>query len=418
MNWAYEYWIGWRYVRARRRAAGRNRFVSFFSGLSAAGIALGVAALIIVMSVMNGFQLKVRDAMLSVIPHVQVFSRGGALPDWQQTAGLIRQVPGVLGVAPQVLGQGMAMGDGVVKGVMMRGIDPELEPQVADIAQQMRRGKLTDLVPGEFGIVVGRTLALQLGLQVGDKLSVVVADGTLTPTGFVPRMKAFNIVGIYASGHHEYDSGMLLAHWKDAAVLYRTGGVSSLRVKTSDINQAPGFAEQISKRLPAGFSTQDWSGENPTWFAAVKMEKRMMFIILTLIVAVAVFNLVSMLVMTISEKQADIAILRTFGATPASIRKIFIVQGALIGWLGTLAGIVIGVIVALNIGSWMAAIEKLFGFEVLPQGIYLINRLPSEIIWSDVIIISLVSLVLSVLATIVPSASAARMSPVEALRHE
>ncbi len=418
MNIPYELWIGWRYVRAKRKTANSNRFISFISGLSAAGIALGVAALILVLSVMNGFQREVRDRMLSVIPHIEVNSNSGPIAQWQTVAQKAKQVPGVIGAAPYVSGQVMATRDDVLRGVALRGIDPAYESEVSDLAKQIRKGTLASLVPGEFGVVIGRNLANSFGLQVGDKLTLIAAAGTVTPTGFVPRLKSFNVVAVFDSGHYEYDSAMIMVHWSDAAKLLRTDGITGLRIRTNDMNQAPQIAQALNKALTSDFYARDWSRENATWFSAVQVEKRMMFIILTLIIAVAAFNLVSMLVMTVTEKQSDIAILRTLGATPNSIQKIFIVQGALIGWLGTIIGVVSGVILALNVGTIVSALEKVFGFQALPEGIYLINKIPSQLNWPDVGFIALTSFVLSVLATLYPSHRAGRLAPAEALRYE
>jgi lipoprotein-releasing system permease protein len=414
----YELWIGWRYVRAKRRTAGGNRFISFISGLSAIGIALGVWALVVVISVMNGFQREVRDRMLSVIPHIEVNASNGAMDDWQNLAVTAKQVPSVVGVAPFVSGQAMASRDDALRGVGIRGIDPQRESEVSDLTKQLIRGSIDRLVAGEFGIVVGRHMSNVFGLQVGDKLTIIGAAGTPTPTGFVPRLKAFTVVGVFESGHFEYDSALVVMHWKDAAAFTRSGGVTGLRIRTTDMNQAPQTAQALMNVLPSGVFARDWSRENGTWFAAVQVEKRMMFIILTLIIAVAAFNLVSMLVMTVTEKHADIAILRTFGATPKSIQKIFIVQGALIGWLGTLVGIVTGVLTALNIGTIVKTLERLFGFQALPDGVYVITAMPSHVKLSDVTTIAVIAFFMSLVATLYPSYRASQLAPAEALRYE
>jgi lipoprotein-releasing system permease protein len=418
MQLPYELWIGWRYVRAKRKTLNSNPFISFISGLSAAGIGLGVAALIIVISVMNGFQREVRDRMLSVIPHVEVFSTDGAIADWRAVAAKTSTVKGVIGVAPTVTGQAMVSRDEVLKGVMVRGVLPSDEGRVSDLPAQMRRGSLDELKPGGFGVVVGRNLANALGVQIGDKMTVLPPTGTATPAGLFVGAKAFTLVGVFDSGSYEYDSGMVLMHVDDAALLFRTGGVTGLRVKTNDMNQAPEYAQDISRFLPANLSARDWSRENAVWFAAVQVERRMMFIILTLIVAVAAFNLVSMLVMTVTDKRADIAILRTLGAQPGSIQKIFVVQGAFIGWMGTMLGLIFGLIVAFNAGSIVAGIEKLFGFQALPESLYLINRMPSQVRWMDVFTIAITSLFFSFLATLYPSRSASKVAPAAALRYE
>ncbi len=418
MQLPYELWIGWRYVRAKRKTVNGNRFISFISGLSAAGIALGVAALIIVISVMNGFQRDVRDRMLSVISHIEVVSPDNALPDWQALAKTTKSVPGVIGVAPTVTGQAMVSRYDVLKGVVVKGISPTLEAEVSDLPAQMRVGSLADLKPSEFGIIVGRNLASALGLGLGDKVTVMPPTGTATPAGLFVGAKAFTLVGVFDSGSYEYDSGMVLMHVDDAALLYRSGGVTGLRVKTNDMHKAPELAQDITKVLPSTVSVRDWSRENAVWFGAVQVERRMMFLILTLIVAVASFNLVSMLVMTVTDKRADIAILRTLGAQPGSIQKIFVVQGALIGWLGTLLGLVVGLLIAFNVGSIVTGLENFFGFKALPESLYLISRMPSQVRFYDVATIAVLSLVFSFLATLYPSYTAAKIAPAQALRYE
>jgi lipoprotein-releasing system permease protein len=320
--------------------------------------------------------------------------------------------------APYVAGQAMLTRDEVVRGVLVRGIDPALEPTVADFGPQLAAGRLDALVPGEFGIVIGVMLARQLDAWLGDRIALIAPQGTVTPAGVVPRLRQFTVVGVFESGHYEYDSTLVLTSIDDAARLFRVDGVSGVRLRTTDMQQAPAIAADLRALLGPGLFPRDWSRENRNWFAAVQIEKRMMFIILTLIIAVAAFNLVSMLVMTVTDKQGDIAILRTLGASPGSVMAIFVVQGALVGLLGTLAGIVLGVAVAHNVGPLVASIERLFGFEVLPQGVYFINYLPSDLHAADVVTIGLVSCVLALAATLYPSLRAARVRPAEALRHE
>ncbi len=383
-----------------------------------AGIGLGVAALITVLSVMNGFQREVRDRMLSVIPHIEVFSSSGSMPDWADKLKLVKQNPRVSGAAPFVTGQAMASRDDVLRGVITKGILPESESAVSDLAKQMKAGSLANLAEGQFGIVIGRDLARATGAQLNDKLTLIAPQGTVTPAGFQPRLRAFTIVGIFESGHSEYDAGLVLMHLADAAKFFRVDGASGIRLKTTDMNSAPQIAQELVNQLPADAYARDWSKENQIWFSAVQVEKRMMFIILTLIIAVAAFNLVSMLVMTVTEKRPDIAILKTLGASPRSVQIIFMVQGALIGWLGTLLGVFAGVLLSLNIGKIIRFFEDLFGFQVLPKGIYLINHLPSELRWPDVFTIALTSFVLALLATIYPSRRAAAVQPAQALRYE
>ncbi len=414
----YELFIGLRYTRASRRAGRRNGFISFISALSVAGIALGVAALITVLSVMNGFQKEVRDRMLSVLAHIEVLAGRTPMTDWESVLAQARRNPAIVGGAPYVAGQAMLTHDGSVRGVLVRGIDPALEPQVADFARKMLRGSLAGLRPGEFGVAIGSELADQLLLDVGSKLTLIAPQGTATPAGLVPRLRQLTVVAVFRAGHYEYDASLLLMNIEDAAKLFRVEGVSGVRLKTRDMLAAPGVADQLARSMSGDLMIRDWSAENRNWFAAVQIEKRMMFIILMLIIAVAAFNLVSMLVMTVTDKQSDIAILRTLGATPASIMRIFVVQGASVGLLGTLLGVVLGVLLALNIGPATAWVESVFGFQVLPKGIYFINYLPSDLRLPDVVAIGGTACALALGSTLYPSWRASRVRPAEALRYE
>ncbi len=418
MNLPYELQVGLRYTRSGKRSGRRNGFISFISALSMAGIALGVAALIVVLSVMNGFQKEVRDRMLSVLSHIEVVATHKPLMDWQAVVDQSKRHPLVRAGAPYVSGQAMLTRDDIVRGVMVRGIEPKLEAGVSEVGTQVIAGTLNDLIPGEFGIAIGKVMAFQLGARVGDRLALIAPQGTVTPAGVVPRVRQFTVVAVFESGHYEYDSTLVLTAMDDAARLFRVEGVSGVRLRTDDMQQAPRVAGELMAGLPSGLLARDWSGENRNWFAAVQIEKRMMFIILTLIVAVAAFNLVSMLVMTVTDKRSDIAILRTLGASPRSIMSIFVVQGALVGLLGTLLGVVLGTVLAINIGSVVGFVERLFGFQVLPAGVYFINHLPTDLHASDVITIGLTSCVLALAATIYPSLSASRVRPAEALRYE
>lgn len=418
MSVPFEFRIGWRYTRQGRRGRGKNGFISFISVMSAASIALGVMALIVVLSVMNGFQKEVRDRMLSVIPHVEVISYSGALQNWQQTAEIVSKNSHVLGVAPYSSGQGLLSTGSSVRGVLLRGIDPGLETKVSDIDKQMAYGKLTDLQAGEYGIVLGLDLARLLRLTVGDKVNVIIPQGRATPAGIVPRMRAFTLTGVFSSGHYEYDSSMALIHIKDAQTLFRQNGPAGLRVRVDDMNKAPQISFEILKSLPDTFAVTDWSRQNRTWFAAVQVEKRMMAIILFLIVLVGAFGLVSSMVMTVTEKQSDIAILRTLGASPVSIMTVFMVQGAVVGIAGVASGVILGLLLACNLDVIVPAIESLFGIQFLPKEVYFISSLPSDPRAEDIVPIALFSLILSLLATIYPSWRAAKTKPAEALRYE
>jgi lipoprotein-releasing system permease protein len=417
MKLPYEWRIGWRYTRAGRRAR-KNGFISFISGVSVIGIALGVAALIIVLSVMNGFQKEVRDRMLSVIAHVELFdASGSALADWQGLATQARQNPMVIGAAPFVPAQALIARGEDMRGVMVRGIDPTQEAQVTPLAAQIQP-VLSQLKSGQWGVVLGGELARSLGVQVGNTITLVAPSGQVTPAGVVPRLKQVTVVGVFNAGHYEYDSGLLMMHIDDAAKLFRTGGPMAVQLKLKDSTAARVVGNQLADSLGTNVIVRDWTRTNANWFDAVQVEKRMMFIILTLIVSVAAFNLVSTLVMTVTDKQADIAILRTLGASPSSIMGIFMVQGAMSGVMGTLAGLGLGLLVACNIGHIVPFIEHLLGVSFLPGSIYLISKMPSEPQSADIIPITLISLVLALLATIYPSWRASRVQPAQALRYE
>jgi lipoprotein-releasing system permease protein len=416
-NLPFEWLVGLRYTRAGKRSA-RNSFISFISLISMAGIALGVAALIVVLSVMNGFQKEVRDRMLSVLAHIEVIGASGTLPEWRKTAEEAFQDKEVRGAAPYVLAQSMLLHGENMRGVLVRGVLPQEEPKVSDVAKQVRQGSLDDLRPGEFGIVLGGELARALQVQVGDKVTLAAPQGNVTPAGVVPRLKAFRVVGIFEAGHYEYDSTLAFIHLDDAMKLYRMDAPSGVRLKIADMQRAPEVALDLSRLLTGDVLLTDWSKQNRNWFAAVQTEKRMMFLILTLIIAVAAFNLVSTLVMTVTDKQADIAILRTLGASPRSVMKIFIVQGGLVGLIGTAIGVTLGVIVALNVGAIVSSIEHLLGVRFLPSDIYMISAMPSDLRWPDVWSIGGVAVVLAFVATLYPSWAAARVRPAEALRYE
>jgi len=418
MNLPFELQVGWRYTRAGR-AGRRNGFISFISGVSMLGIALGVAALIIVLSVMNGFQKEVTDRMLSVIAHLEIYeSQGNALADWRATADQARLSAQVIGAAPFIASQALIARGDEMRGAIVRGISPTDEATVTDLAAQLKDTTLARLVPGGWGIVLGVELARNLGVRAGDKVTIAAPGGQVTPAGLIPRFKQFQVVGTFDAGHYEYDSGLALIHLDDAARLFRLDGPSGVQLRLKNLHQARDVAAQLALQMGPGVTVRDWTRTNRNWFSAVQLEKRLMFIILTLIVAVAAFNLVSTLVMTVTDKNADIAILRTLGASPRSVMGIFMVQGAAAGVIGTLSGVGLGLLIAFNVGSIVPAIERALSVSFLPSSIYIINRMPSEPRLDDIVPIVAISLLLSFVATLYPSWRASRVQPAEALRHE
>jgi lipoprotein-releasing system permease protein len=411
----YELLIGLRYTRAKKR----NHFISFISLTSMCGIALGVAALIVVLSVMNGFQKELRTRILGVASHVQLSGANGELAGWQNVAEQASRQPSVVAAAPYVSAQGMLSFDQTVRGVLVRGVLPEMEEKVADFNRHMRGGGMQVLKPGEFGIVLGGELARALQVFIGDKVTLIAPQGLVTPAAILPRLKQFKVVGIFEVGMYEYDSGLALIHMADAQALYRMEDrVSGVRLKIDDLFQAPRVSRELLRFVDADVSISDWTRSHANFFRAVQIEKNVMFIILLLIVAVAAFNIVSTLVMAVTDKESDIAILRTLGASPRSIMQVFIVQGALIGVIGLLLGVVGGIVLALNVDVVVPFIEKLIGTQFLAKEVYYISELPSDLQWRDVATISSVSFALTLLATLYPSWRASRVNPAEALRYE
>jgi lipoprotein-releasing system permease protein len=411
----YELLVGLRYTRAKRR----NHFISFISLTSMLGIALGVAALIVVLSVMNGFQKEVRARILGVVAHVQITGADNRLADWRSVAREAAENPAVKAAAPFVNAQGMLMLGASVRGVLVRGVLPDLEQKVAEIGLRMVEGRLESLAPGEFRIVLGAELARALGARVGDKVTLIAPQGLVTPAGILPRLKQFTVTGVFEVGMFEYDSTLALIHLADAQKLYGMGeDASGVRLKLKDLFQSREVTRDLFTRLRGDLYISDWTRSHANYFRAVQIEKTMMFIILLLIVAVAAFNIVSTLVMAVTDKQPDIAILRTLGASPGGIMKIFVVQGALIGVIGTLLGVAGGVVLALNIDVVVPFLERVFSIQFLSREVYYITELPSDLQSGDVIAIGLVSLLLSLLATLYPSWRAARVNPAEALRYE
>ena len=411
-----EVFIGLRYTRAKRR----NHFISFISLTSMLGIALGITALITVLSVMNGAVKEVRERILGMAAHATISDWGGRLQDWQTVQTQVERNPHVLGSAPYVRGEAMLINGSLVSGAIVHGVLPQEERRVSDIADNMVSGALAALQPGEFGIILGKALANALDVPIGAKLTVVTPQATFTPAGRVPRLKRFTVVGIFDSGMYEYDRGLAYIHLADGAKLFRLeNNVTGLRLKLDDMFQAPRIVREIAEQLPKGlYMVSDWTQEHANFFRAVQIEKTAMFIILTLIVAVAAFNIVSTLVMVVTDKQADIAILRTLGTTPASIMGIFMVQGTTIGFIGTILGLIGGISLALNLDVVVPLIENLFNIKFMSPDVYLISEVPSELIWSDVVAIAIVAFGLAMLATLYPAWRASRTQPAEALRYE
>ena len=407
--------VGLRYTRAKRR----NHFVSFIWVMSTLGVALGVAALITVLSVMNGFENTLYKHILGMSSHATVVQRGQPLTDWEALADRIRPHPNVVGVAPFINAQAMLTHAGNVRGVLMRGIVPEIEDQVSVIAERIEAGSLSSLEPGRLQIVLGYTLAEDLDVAVGDKIGLIAPQlGTGGATG-LPELQRFTVGAIFRIGMHEFDKGVAYIHMQDAAELYAMGeAVTGLRLQTDDPFMAPVTSREIVAGLPGYFAVIDWTQHHTNFFRALKSQKTMMFVILVLIVAVAAFNIVSTLVMVVTDKQADIAVLRTLGLTPRAVMRVFIIQGVLIGIVGTLLGVIVGIYLATNVESIVPAIEKLFDTKFIKPDVYHINYLPSELHWPDVVGISTVAFILCVTATIYPAWRAARTQPAEVLRYE
>jgi len=410
-----ELFVGLRYTHSKRR----THFISFISMTSMLGIALGVTALITVLSVMNGFEKELRDRILGMASHATVTTYAGRLADWQGLSQTLEEQPSILAMAPYVQGESMLSQGKRVSGALIRGVLPGMEGGVSDVVAHIEGGDLTLLEEGEYNIILGSELAIVLGTGVGDSVTVVSPQVTIGPTGILPRLRRFTVVGIFEVGMFEYDRGVALVHIKDAARLFSLDdNVTGLRLKLEDIYDAPRLARELSVQLPGGYRVEDWTRQHANFFRAVKTEKRVMFIILTLIVAVAAFNIVSTLIMVVTDKRSDIAILRTLGASPGSIMKIFIIQGVVIGVLGTALGVAGGLGLALNVETIVPAIESFFNVEFLAADVYYISEVPSELHWKDVWVMASVSMGLSLLATLYPAWRAARTHPAEALRYE
>lgn len=411
-----ELFVGLRYTKAKRR----NHFISFISLSSILGVALGITALITVLSVMNGFQEEVRGRILAMTPHATINRFSGLVDDWQAVRDWALEDPRVVGGAPYIRGEAMLNNGSLVSGALVQGILPSEEQKVSDIGSKMVQGRLDDLRPGQFGIILGQALANTLGVMVGDKVTVITPQANVTPAGVLPRLKRFDVVGLFKAGMYEYDRGLALIHVDDAAKLYQypESTVNGIRLKLKDLFMAPRLARDFSGKLPETFVARDWTQDHASYFRAVQIEKTAMFVILTLIVAVAAFNIVSMLVMVVTDKQSDIAILRTLGATPLSVMGIFIVQGITIGLIGTVLGLIGGIALATHVDVVVPFIERLFSVKILSPDVYLISDIPSKVQWGDVVTIGLVAFGLATLATLYPAWRAARTQPAEALRYE
>jgi lipoprotein-releasing system permease protein len=412
---SYESFIGLRYTRSRQR----TRFISVISLISIVGIALGMTVLITVLSVFNGFQREVRTRMLSAVAHIQVSQIGDTVGDWRQLSDTARKHRSVIATAPYITAQGLLTSGPTVRGAFLRGVVPELEDTVADLGRNMRRGMLSSLQSGEYNIVLGDALARSLSVGPGDRVVLVAPQGQVTPAGMLPRLRQFTVTGTFNVGHHEIDAGLALIHMEDAQRLYRLGDeVTGVRLKLDDLFRAPAVARELLTILPPNSTVLDWTRMNPTYFRAVDLEKRMMSLLLFFIIAIAAFNLVSSLFMVVKEKNSDIAILRTLGASPGGVMRIFMIQGVVIGFTGVAFGIVFGILGALNVDVLVRFVETIFGFKFLPQDVYQISDLPSELHASDVITTAITAFVLSIMATVYPSWRASKVNPAEALRYE
>ncbi len=407
--------IGLRYTRAKRR----THFISFISLTSMMGIALGVTALITVLSVMNGFEKELRQRILGMASHASIQGYDGGLRNWHGVIETMRQDPRIIGAAPYIQKEGMLTLGQQVNGTIINGVLPEEESKVSEVGNKMLFGSMDDLKPGEFNIILGKELARALGVLVGDKVTLVAPQANVTPAGILPRLKRFTVIGVFEVGMYEYDSALALVHMQDAAKLFgMEETVTGVRLKVGDIFEAPRIVQDAARGLGGDYLVSDWSRQHANFFRALKIEKRMMFIILFLIVAVAAFNIISTMVMVVTDKTSEIAILRTLGAAPRTVMRIFMVQGTIIGVIGTLLGAVGGVSLALNVATIVPMIEHLFSVQFLPADVYYISDFPSDLHWNDVFFITATSFALSLLATIYPAWRASRMQPAEALRYE
>ncbi|UCC13565.1 MAG: lipoprotein-releasing ABC transporter permease subunit [Gammaproteobacteria bacterium] len=411
----FETFLGFRYIWSRSG----NGFVSFISIISMLGIAVGVAVLVVVLSVVNGFETELRSRILSMTSHAAISGYESGLAEWEEASAKALQNPSVLATAPFVEGEGMLVNGDLISGVGIRGVLPDEELMVSGIGDKMTAGRLTALRPGEFGIVLGAALADELDSKIGDRVILAINQGTITPAGIMPRLRRFSVVGIFEAGMYEYDRGIAFIHLDDALRLYRLGEeVSGLRLRIEDLFQAPAVVREVAGALGGNFYVTDWTRQHRNFFRSIALSKRMLFTVLLLVVAVAAFNIVSTLVMVVKDKQSDIAILRTLGASPRSIMAVFTLQGTLIGVLGILAGVALGVAIGVNTETLVHALEALLDTRFLAPDVYFISDLPSEIRLGDVMTVCVTAVILCVLSTIYPAWRAARTQPAEALRYE
>ncbi len=411
----FELLLGYRYTRAKRR----NSFISFISLSSMIGISLGVFALITVLSVMNGFQQELRDRILGMTSHMTLSEEMDRLDNWQSLYKQVVEIDKITGAAPNVIGQGMLSFGEKVKGVLVRGVLPTYEPEVSDIDSKMVRGKLQDLKEKEYGIILGLELANSLGASVGDKIALIAPQGSVSPMGIVPRIKRFTLIGLFEAGMFEYDSGLAVIHMKDAQKVFKMRGkITALQLKLENMFETNEVRLSIGEHIEKVLYTRDWTQQHANFFKAIQMEKRMVFIFLTLIIMVAAFNIVSTMVMVVTDKQKDIAVLRTIGATPASIQLIFIIQGLIIGIVGSVAGGILGVVASLNIDAIVPFLETVFGFKFFPADIYYISKIPADLNWNDVWLVSGLAFSMTLLATLYPAYRASKIEPAEALRYD
>ncbi len=410
----FEAFIGLRYVKVRRR----NHFISFISLISISGIAIGVLALITVLSIMNGFEKELTARILGMASHATVIKKGGELTDWRHIAVALEQHPHISGVAPYLRAEGMLVNNRSVQGAVIRGVLPEEEAEVSQVAEKMLSGRFSDLRPGEYGMIIGIELARYLGVFAGDEVTLISPQSGASVTGVLPQLRRFTVTGIFEVGMNEFDGALALIHLHDALEMFHKTAPAGLRIKTSDVMRAPLISKQAMEAVPGDYEVIDWPRRHANLFKALKTEKTVMFIILSLIIAVAAFNIISTLIMVVTDKQADIAVLRTLGASPGSIMRIFIIQGTVIGFAGTVLGVMGGVCLALNVDAIISRIETFLQIKFMSPEVFYISELPSALHCSDVIAVALLSFILTVLATIYPARRAAQTQPAQALRYE